>query len=41
MMFDDMTEKVMQSMLFKASQMGSEFVTPEHVLYTCLDLPVF
>ncbi len=41
MMFDDMTEKVMQSMLYKASKMGSEFVTPEHVLYTCLDLPVF
>ena len=41
MVFDDITEKIMQATLFKASELGSEFVTPEHVLYTCLDLPVF
>ena len=41
MVFDDMTEKIMQLTLFKASEMGSEFVTPEHVLFACLDLPVF
>ena len=41
MVFDDITEKIMQSTLFKASELGSEFVTPEHVLYACLDVPLF
>ena len=41
MVFNDMTEKIMQTTLFTAAQMGSEMVTPEHVLYACLDVPVF
>lgn len=41
MVFDDLTEKIMQTTLFIAAQMGSEMVTPEHVLYACLDVPVF
>ncbi|MBR1471306.1 MAG: AAA family ATPase [Lachnospiraceae bacterium] len=41
MVFDEMTEKVMQMALMNAAKRDSQLVTPEHILYVCTDVPVF
>ena len=41
MVFDEITEKVMQMALMNAAKRDSQLVTPEHILYACTDVPVF
>ncbi|MBR3104990.1 MAG: AAA family ATPase [Lachnospiraceae bacterium] len=41
MVFDEITEKVMQMALMNAAKRDSQLVMPEHILYACTDVPVF
>ncbi|MCR5209286.1 MAG: AAA family ATPase [Lachnospiraceae bacterium] len=41
MILDEISEKVMHQALMLAARVGSEYVTPEHIMYAATEVPLF